>query len=234
MIVRLLGKTEYLTTLSNMQSFTETRSNIQEDEIWITEHPAVYTLGVRDSSKHILNNNTIPKIQTDRGGLITYHGPGQLIIYPLLDLKKNKLKPTELVTKLENIVINTLKTFNIDVYANPKSRGVYTQSGEKIASIGLRIKRHCSYHGMAFNICMDLSPFLAIDPCGLSKQVMTDVQSQMQLWDAPQFFCVFFEILLKEFVRLSPTIRTVYDYDITTATTETTWPGQAFQNPHQS
>ncbi|HJN37395.1 MAG TPA: lipoyl(octanoyl) transferase LipB [Gammaproteobacteria bacterium] len=226
MIIRLLGQTDYLSTWQRMQEFTQSRTPSQEDEIWLTEHPPVYTCGVRDSSEHIINKNNIPIIQTDRGGLITYHGPGQLIIYPLLNLKNNKIKPTMIVTLLENIVIQTLLHFNVIASANPKARGVYTQSGGKIASIGLRIKQHCSYHGMSFNVCMNLDPFSDIDPCGMTHQLMTDARSHIQPWDSAKFFDKFFQEFFKAFARDSNRLKITHENK--TQIPSKIWPGETF------
>ena len=146
------------------------------DELWLLEHPSVYTQGLAGLAEHLLKPNKIPVIQTDRGGQITYHGPGQLIAYPLLDLAHHFLKPTQLVRQLEHLVIELLKLWGIQAHNQPGAPGIYVASA-KIASIGLRIRHRRCYHGIALNVCMDLTPFDAINPCGLLGLKMTKMQS---------------------------------------------------------
>lgn len=170
-IVRKLGRLNYESTWRAMQTFTSHRQPETPDEIWTLEHFPIYTLGQNSKPEHILNLGNIPVIQTDRGGQITYHGPGQLIIYPLINLNQKKLNVRQIVTLLEQAVIAVLALYHIDAEAKREAPGVYVQ-GKKIASIGLRIRKGCSYHGVAININMDLSPFLGINPCGFANLPM--------------------------------------------------------------
>ena len=148
-----------------MQEFTAARTANTADELWITEHQAVYTLGLNRKNVRLPANNDIPVVLTDRGGKITYHGPGQVIIYTLLDLKRNKLDIRSLVSLLENTVIKLLASYQLKAAARADAPGVYVD-GAKIAALGLRIKNNYCYHGLSFNVNMDLTPFKAIDPCG--------------------------------------------------------------------
>ncbi|MCW5589793.1 MAG: lipoyl(octanoyl) transferase LipB [Legionellales bacterium] len=174
LIIREFDLLDYATAFNDMRVFTETRDENTPDELWFLQHPAVFTQGMNGKPEHILNTTHIPIIQTDRGGQITYHGPGQLVIYPLFDLRRTQLGVRNLVSQLENIVIDLLSEFNISAVANANARGVYV-NGAKIASIGLRIKRHCSYHGVALNVNMDLTPFAEINPCGYHGLKMTQI-----------------------------------------------------------
>lgn len=170
--VRRLGTIPYEQTFSAMQEFTRIRTEESEDELWVLQHPSVFTQGLAGKSHHILSQNHIPIIQTDRGGQVTYHGPGQLVIYPLLNLKRHNLNIKTLVCLIESSIIAVLKMLDINAYQRDEAPGVYVNN-EKIASLGLRIKRGFSYHGLALNIDMDLSPFKQINPCGLVNQSMT-------------------------------------------------------------
>lgn len=170
MIIRHLGVTDFETTWHAMQRFTANRSADTPDELWLTEHPPVYTLGLNRKQVRLPDNTDIPLVSTDRGGKITYHGPGQIIIYVLLDLQRNNLSIRSLVTKLEDATIALLASYGILAIAKKDAPGVYVHdlSGHeaKIASLGLRIKNNCCYHGLSLNVNMDLKPFTAIDPCG--------------------------------------------------------------------
>lgn len=148
-----------------MQQYTDTRSGDSQDELWIVEHPPVFTQGQAGKSEHILNAGDIPVIQVDRGGQVTYHGPGQLVVYPLLDIKRSKLGVRQLVTHIEQSIIDMLAKYNIQAYAKADAPGVYVHH-RKIASLGLRIRKGCSFHGLALNVNMDLAPFRRINPCG--------------------------------------------------------------------
>lgn len=165
MEVRYLGLQDYETTWHAMQQFTQDRTPHTPDELWITEHPSVYTLGLNGKSEHILNAGNIPVIKSDRGGQVTYHGPGQLIVYTLLDIKRLDLNIRELVSALENAMIQVLKSYGHTAIARADAPGVYVDE-QKIGSIGLRIKRNCSYHGLSLNNTIDLDPFNNINPCG--------------------------------------------------------------------
>ena len=173
-VVRLLGRQDYEPLWRGMQQFTDERSGLTPDEIWFTEHPPVFTLGLNASRDHLLAPGDIPVIQVDRGGQVTYHGPGQLMIYPLIDLKRAGLSVRALVSALEKSVIDLVAEFGIDAAARPDAPGVYVQ-GRKIASVGLRVRRGASYHGMALNIEVDLEPFSRINPCGFSELEVTDL-----------------------------------------------------------
>ena len=164
-LIRQLGLTDFETTWHAMQKFTAERTETTPDELWLTEHPAVYTLGLNRKNVRLPIRDDIPLLHTDRGGKITYHGPGQLIIYVLFDLKRNNLNIRRLVSLLEDSVIELLDNFGKKAVAKTDAPGVYVEEA-KIASLGLRIKNNCCYHGLSLNINMDLSPFDAIDPCG--------------------------------------------------------------------
>ncbi|AVV85657.1 lipoate-protein ligase B [Shewanella putrefaciens] len=158
-----------------MQHYTDTRNSESPDELWIVEHPPVFTQGQAGKSEHILNAGDIPVIQVDRGGQVTYHGPGQLVVYPLIDIKRSKIGVRQLVTHIEQSIINMLAKYDIQAYAKADAPGVYVNE-RKIASLGLRIRRGCSFHGLALNVDMDLAPFRRINPCGYAGLEM--VQSK--------------------------------------------------------
>jgi lipoyl(octanoyl) transferase len=164
-IVRNLGLQSYERIWRDMQEFTLNRNAQSKDEIWIVEHHPVYTLGLDAKREHLLNIADIPVINSDRGGQVTYHGPGQLIIYTLLDIKRLNISIRRLVTILEQAMINALELYGIKALARPDAPGVYVND-KKIGSIGLRIKKNCSYHGLSLNNNMDLSPFDFINTCG--------------------------------------------------------------------
>jgi lipoyl(octanoyl) transferase len=170
-----LGLQDYTQTHQRMLSLNENKASFT-NQIWLLEHPPVFTQGFNGDDSHILKPTDIPIVRTDRGGQITYHGPGQLILYPLIDLRNNHIMPLELVTLLEETTIKWLAECGIDCFSDKKDRGVYhKQDGKKIASIGVRIKNGRSYHGIAINIDMDLSPFEIINPCGILGMKMTQV-----------------------------------------------------------
>jgi lipoyl(octanoyl) transferase len=167
-VCRDLGRTDYAATLLAMQQFTANRLPQTTDEIWLTEHASVYTLGLNRKNVRLPNNN-IPVILVDRGGKITYHGLGQVVIYVLLDLTRNKLNIRQLVDALEASIIALLEAYHIMAFAKKNAPGVYVNMDghdKKIASLGLRLKNNCCYHGLSLNVNMDLAPFDAIDPCG--------------------------------------------------------------------
>jgi lipoyl(octanoyl) transferase len=166
-IIRELGLQPYETIWREMQNFTQARTEETLDEIWVLEHFPVYTLGLNGKQEHLLSPGNIPVIQCDRGGQVTFHGPGQLVIYTLLDIKRLKLGIRQLVTLLEQSMITTLAQFGITAVAKPEAPGVYVNS-KKIGSIGIRIKNNCSYHGISLNNNMDLTPFDHINTCGFS------------------------------------------------------------------
>lgn len=157
-----------------MHEFTDQRTEETPDEVWLVEHNPVFTQGQAGKAEHLINTGDIPVVQSDRGGQVTYHGPGQLVAYFLINLRRKKLGVRDLVTNIENLVINTLKAYNIDSAARPDAPGVYVDS-KKICSLGLRIRKGCSFHGLALNVNMDLTPFLRINPCGYQGMEMVQV-----------------------------------------------------------
>jgi lipoyl(octanoyl) transferase len=163
--VKRLGRVDYLSTFQAMQDFTAQRSTETPDEIWIVEHDPVFTLGQAGKPEHLLNDIGIPVVKIDRGGQITYHGPGQVVIYLLLNLSRRKIKVRELVTSIEQAVIDFLAVYGLTAERRSGAPGVYVGDA-KIAALGLKIKNGCSYHGLSLNVDMDLSPFAAINPCG--------------------------------------------------------------------
>ena len=168
-VVRELHRTDYARTWRQMRAFTDARTPATPDEIWLTEHPAVYTLGLAGRREHLLRDNGIPVISVDRGGQVTYHGPGQLVAYLLIDLRRARLGVREMVRRIESAVITWLASEGVDAYGKPGAPGIYVGHGgveAKIGSLGLRVRNGCTYHGAAVNIDMDLSPFADIDPCG--------------------------------------------------------------------
>jgi lipoyl(octanoyl) transferase len=173
-VIRDLGFETLPETWSRMKSFTETRGPAQPDEIWFVEHAPVFTLGLAGDPAHVLDPGDIPVVQIDRGGQVTYHGPGQLICYVLLDLQRRGLGIRQLVETLESAVIDTVAEYGIEAYPRRDAPGVYV-SGSKLAAIGLRVRRGCSYHGLAFNVAMDLSPFARINPCGFPDLTVTQL-----------------------------------------------------------
>lgn len=164
-VVKRLGRVDYQPTFQAMQDFTASRTAETPDEIWIVEHPPVYTLGQAGKPEHILKDVGIPTVKIDRGGQVTYHGPGQVVIYLLLDLARLKIKVRELVTAIEQAVIDLLANCGVTAERRDGAPGVYVGEA-KIAALGLRIRNGCSYHGVSLNVDMDLSPFAAINPCG--------------------------------------------------------------------
>lgn len=191
LLVRQLGLRPYAETYAAMRSFTESRDASKLDELWFLEHPSVFTQGQAGRPEHLLDAGDIPVVQSNRGGQITYHGPGQLIVYVLIDLKRRGFGIRDLVTRLEQAMIQTLASFGIIAQARADAPGVYVSQikwpdssetsthGElrKIGSLGLRVSRGCSYHGLALNIDMDLQPFSRINPCGLRGMRMTQLSA---------------------------------------------------------
>lgn len=159
-----------------MHHFTDQRDDQSRDEIWLVEHPPVFTQGQAGKAEHLLMPGDIPVVQSDRGGQVTYHGPGQQVMYVLIDVKRRKLGVRQLVTILEETVIATLAEFGVSARARADAPGVYVGE-EKICSLGLRIRKGCSFHGLALNVAMDLSPFLRINPCGYAGMSMTQLKN---------------------------------------------------------
>lgn len=175
-VIRHLGRTEFENTWRAMQDFTTNRAAETLDEIWLTDHSPVYTLGLNRKNVRMPSRDDIHVVNTDRGGKITYHGPGQIIIYFLIDLKRKGINIRQLVSAMENSVVALLKEANVDAAAKADAPGVYVQE-KKIASLGLRLKKECCYHGLSLNVDMDLSPFNAIDPCGYQGLEVTQLKS---------------------------------------------------------
>jgi lipoyl(octanoyl) transferase len=167
--IRHLGPTPYEATWREMQQYTLARTPGSTDEIWLTEHPPVYTLGLAGRSEHLLRNNGIAVVHSDRGGQVTYHGPGQLVAYLMLDLRRRRLGVRDMVRRIEGAVITWLAGLGVEAWGKVAAPGIYVQRDgfeAKIASLGLRVRNGCSYHGVAINVDMDLAPFSDIDPCG--------------------------------------------------------------------
>jgi lipoyl(octanoyl) transferase len=175
-VTRHLGRVEYEPTWRRMQAFTESRGAADPDELWFLEHPPVFTLGLNGRREHLLAPGDIPVVQVDRGGQVTYHGPGQLVVYPLLDLGRSGLGVRSLVCALERAVIRCVAAYGIEAIGSREAPGVYVD-GRKLASIGLRIRRNCSYHGLALNVAMDLEPFGRINPCGFEGLELTQLSA---------------------------------------------------------
>jgi len=171
-VIRRLGLVEYEPTWRAMQRFTDERDATTPDEIWFLEHPPVFTLGMNASPAHVLAPGDIPVVQIDRGGQVTYHGPGQLVVYPLIDLRRAGLGVRDLVTALERSVIGLMADYGVVAEARRDAPGVYVE-GRKLASLGIRVRRGASYHGLAMNVSLDLEPFGRINPCGYQGLEMT-------------------------------------------------------------
>ena len=174
LVVRELGRQVYEPVWRAMQHFTDERGDLTPDEIWFTEHESVFTLGLNTAPEHLLNPGNIPVVQIDRGGQVTYHGPGQLMIYPLIDLRRAGLGVRDLVTALEQSVVDLATDYGITAASRSDAPGVYVD-GVKLASVGLRIRRGASFHGMALNVDVDLEPFSRINPCGFKGLELTDL-----------------------------------------------------------
>ena len=173
------GLTEYSQTFEAMKAFNDARNEETEDELWLVEHLPVFTQGLAGKPEHLLIRDDIPVVQIDRGGQITYHGPGQLVVYTMIDFKRRKTSVRSIVSALENSIIATLAEYGISAAADPKRPGVYVD-GRKIASLGLRIKNGSVYHGLALNVDMDLAPFTHINPCGYAGLEMTQIADWVQ------------------------------------------------------
>jgi lipoyl(octanoyl) transferase len=176
-ITRPLQTREYESSLAAMRDFTAHRTDDTNDEIWLVEHPRVFTLGLAGKPEHLLSTGDIAVIKTERGGQVTYHGPGQLVAYTLLDLRRRHLTVRSLVTLLERSAIQYFSDLGIATQSKANAPGVYLASGAKIAALGLKVSQGCCYHGIALNIDMDLEPFTRINPCGFPGLIVTDVRS---------------------------------------------------------
>ena len=179
-----LGRCDYAPVFEKMKRFNDVRTADTEDELWVVEHNPIFTQGLAGKPEHLLIHDDIPVVQIDRGGQITYHGPGQLVVYTMIDFKRRKTSVRNIVSALENSIIDTLSDYDITANADPQRPGVYVQ-GKKIASLGLRIKNGSVYHGLALNIDMDLSPFTHINPCGYAGWEMTQIAEYVR--PAPSF-----------------------------------------------
>ncbi len=174
--IRYLGLQPYCSVWEEMKAFTVSRHAKTPDELWLLEHPAIYTQGQAGKAEHLLNPSIIPVLKTDRGGQITYHGPGQLVAYLLMDLRRKQLGIKTLVSQLEQLIITLLAQYKIKATVHCGAPGVYIDD-KKIASVGLRVKNGCTYHGIALNVAMDLTPFSGINPCGFAKLEMTQLSN---------------------------------------------------------
>lgn len=177
MKTRFRGREDYVPLWREMQALTDQRDADTEDEIWFVEHPPVFTLGLNAAKEHLLAPGDIPVVQIDRGGQVTFHGPGQLMVYPLIDIRRANIGVRCLVSALEQSVVDLASEYGIAANARKDAPGVYVD-GDKLASVGLRIRRGCSFHGMALNVAIDLEPFTRINPCGYAELQMTDLQRQ--------------------------------------------------------
>lgn len=196
-ILRHLGLQPYAPVSQAMHNFTDNRTESTPDELWLVQHQPVFTQGQAGKAEHVLMPGDIPVVQSDRGGQVTYHGPGQQVLYVLVDLKRNKVGVRQLVSALEDTVINTLAHFNIPSRARPDAPGVYVGE-QKICSLGLRIRKGRSLHGLALNVAMDLAPFQRINPCGYAGMQMTQVSARVPGVSIEDVH----PILVQEFVHL--------------------------------
>lgn len=174
--LRRLGLVEYEPTWRKMQAFTDARDENTPDELWLLQHPPVFTQGQAGKAEHILAPGDIPVVQVDRGGQVTYHGPGQIVAYPLVDIERRKLGVRKLVNLIEASIIRVLAAYDVAAKRREGAPGIYVD-GAKIAALGLRVRRGCTFHGLAFNIDMDLEPFSRINPCGFQGQTVTQLSA---------------------------------------------------------
>ena len=205
LIIRKLGMLPWQTVSEAMHHFTDTRTDTTADEVWLVEHPPVFTQGQAGKAEHLLAPGDIPVVQSDRGGQVTYHAPGQQIFYVLLDIRRLKTGVRQLVTLLEQTVIETLADFGITACTRADAPGVYVD-GKKICSLGLRIRKGCSFHGLALNTDMDLSPFLRINPCGYAGLEMTQIADLVPAISLSQTA----EALVQHFLKHLPYTQTEY------------------------
>jgi len=195
--IRHLGSQDYESVWHAMQQYTDNRNGDSQDELWLVEHPPVFTQGQAGKAEHILNPGDIPVIQVDRGGQVTYHGPGQLVAYPLLDIKRLKIGVRQLVTSIEQSIVDMLARYEVKAYAKADAPGVYVDE-RKVASLGLRIRKGCSFHGLALNVDMDITPFRRINPCGYAGLEMV----QCKQLGGPQTVSEAGEQLIETFSQL--------------------------------
>ena len=175
-VIRKLGMVDYETTLAQMKTFTDSRTQDSADELWLLQHPRVFTQGQAGKAEHVLAPGDIPVVQADRGGQVTYHGPGQWVLYLLVDIKRHRLGVRALVDLIENSLLQLLAEYGIDGAARPDAPGVYVR-GDKIAALGLRVRKGCSYHGLALNVDLELEPFTRINPCGFEGLQVTSMKN---------------------------------------------------------
>ncbi len=174
--VRHLGLADYQTVWDAMRRFTDARTDATPDELWFLQHPRVFTQGQAGKAEHVLAPGDIPVIQVDRGGQVTYHGPGQIVCYLLIDLRRRQLGVRALVTAIENSIIGVLAGYAVKAAARPDAPGVYLEGGAKIAALGLRVRRGCTFHGLSLNVELDLEPYARINPCGFSGLKVAQLQ----------------------------------------------------------
>jgi lipoyl(octanoyl) transferase len=199
-IIKDLGLSDYQTTYEQMRAFNAARNVDTPDEIWLTEHPAVYTLGLAGKPEHLLNVGNVPVVQTDRGGQVTFHNPGQAVVYLFIDLRRKPFGVKELVRRIEQAVIDCLAHYGIQGERQTGMPGVYV-AGAKIAALGLRVSRHCTYHGLALNVNNDLTPFLGINPCGyagLETQSLAKLGVNTKMLAVQQFLASRLQQLIAE------------------------------------
>lgn len=175
LVIRQVDIDEYEQIWHAMQDYTDNRDESDFDELWLVEHAPVFTQGQAGKEEHLLNPGNIPVVKVDRGGQVTYHGPGQLVVYLLLDLRRRKLGVRDLVTKIEQAIVDLLAQYQIKAYAKADAPGVYVDEC-KVASLGLRVRKGCSFHGLALNVDMDMEPFLRINPCGYAGMAMVQTK----------------------------------------------------------
>ena len=175
LVVKNLGEKPYVKIWQTMKSFTDSRDEFVSDEIWFVQHPPVYTLGQAGKLEHLLTSSDIPVVHSDRGGQVTYHGPGQLVCYLLLDVRRLRFGVRGLVTAIEQSIIQLINSYGVTAESKPEAPGVYVD-GKKLAALGLRIRKGCSYHGLSLNVDMDLDPFLNINPCGFKGLEVVDMK----------------------------------------------------------
>ncbi|WP_299195132.1 lipoyl(octanoyl) transferase LipB [uncultured Amphritea sp.] len=195
-VIRDLGLVEYLPTWQAMQDFTASRGEHSVDEIWVLEHHPVFTQGHAGNAEHLLGTGDIPVVQVDRGGQVTYHGPGQLVVYLLLNLRRKKFGVKELVARMEASIVELLANYGVEAYARADAPGVYVNEA-KICSLGLRVRKGCSFHGLAFNLDMDLEPFNRINPCGYAGMAVTRLKNLVDTLDRESVKDSLTEILVK-------------------------------------
>jgi lipoyl(octanoyl) transferase len=196
-IVRQLGRQPYEPTWRKMQHLTDNRDKNTIDEIWFLEHDPVFTQGQAGKAEHLLNTGNIPVVQVDRGGQVTYHGPGQLVVYLMIDLRRAKIGVREIVTLMENAIIDVLSKFSVEAFAKSDAPGVYV-GDTKIASLGLRVRRGCSFHGLALNLDLDTEPFLRINPCGYAGMQMSNLSDYVDSLDKQQVAQLMAEFIVQE------------------------------------